>query len=229
VISVDCKKKELVGAYKNSGREWTPKGNPERVNVHDCKGEQGKAVPYGIYDVGANTGWVNGGTDGDTAQFAVESIRRWWSGLGKQTYPHARRLLITADSGGSNGSRLRLWKVELARFAAQTGLEISVCHLPPGTSKWNRIEHRLFSQISMNWRGRPLTSHEVIVETIAATTTRTGLSVEAALDTGSYPTGIKVSKRQMDELEASCITRHEFHPEWNYRLRPSTTRPDEPT
>ncbi len=228
VISVDCKKKELVGAYKSSGREWAPKGRPEPVNVHDFKGELGKAVPYGVYDVGANSGWVNVGTDGDTAQFAVESIRRWWTNVGQQTYPHARRLLVTADCGGSNGSRLRLWKIELAKFATEAGLEISVCHLPPGTSKWNRIEHRLFSQISMNWRGRPLTSHEVIVETIAATTTRTGLSVEAALDTGRYPTGIKISKKEMDELEASCITRHEFHPEWNYTVCPTATHPNEP-
>src|SRR5262249_4892411 len=161
-------------------------------------------------------------------QFAVESIRRWWSAVGKHTYPHAHRLLVTADSGGSNGARLRLWKVELARFAAETGLEISVCHLPPGPSKWNKIEHRLFSQISLNWRARPWTSHEVIVETTAATTTRTGLTVDAALDTGRYPTGIKISKKEMDELEASCITRHEFHPEWNYTVCPTATRPNEP-
>jgi Rhodopirellula transposase DDE domain len=228
VISVDCKKKELVGEYKNNGREWRPTGNPRKVNVHDFKGELGKAVPYGVYDVGANTGWVNVGTDGDTAQFAVESIRRWWTRIGRHAYPNARRLLVTADSGGSNGARLRLWKVELAALAAQTGLEISVCHLPPGTSKWNRIEHRLFSQISINWRGRPLGSHEVIVETIAATTTRTGLTVDAALDTGSYPTGIKISKKEMDELEAACITRHEFHPEWNYTVCPTVTRPNKP-
>lgn len=226
VASVDCKKKELVGAYRNGGRQWAPKGEPERVNVHDFRGELGKAVPYGVYDIGANAGWVSVGTDGDTAQFAVESIRRWWTTIGRQTYPQARRLLLTADSGGSNGARLRLWKAELAKLAVQTGLEITVCHLPPGTSKWNRIEHRLFSQISMNWRGRPLTSHEVIVETIAATTTHTGLTVQAELDTGSYPTGIKVSDKEMKELEATVITRHTFYPEWNYTICPPGDTPE---
>jgi len=188
VISVDTKKKELVGNYANGGSEWEPAGAPRRVNVHDfADPELGKVVPYGVYDVTANTGWVNVGTDADTGQFAVESIRRWWNTIGEPTYPHARRLLITADSGGSNGSRLRLWKTELAGLAAEAGLAITVLHLPPGTSKWNRIEHRLFSHISMNWRGRPLESHEVIVETIAATATKTGLTVRAALDTDTYP------------------------------------------
>ena len=227
VISVDCKKKELVGRYRNAGQEWSPKGEPEPVNVHDFKGDLGKAVPYGVYDISANTGWVNVGTDGDTGQFAVESIRRWWTNVGKGTYPPARRLLITADSGGSNGARLRLWKAELATLADQTGLQIQVCHLPPGTSKWNKIEHRLFAQISMNWRGRPLESHEVIVETIAATTTRTGLEVHAELDTSTYPTGIKISDKDMKHLESTSITRHEFHGDWNYTIHP-TTRPDTP-
>ena len=175
VISVDTKKKELVGNFANGGAEWEPAGTPRKVNVHDFADKDlGKAVPYGVYDVTANTGWVNVGTGADTGQFAVESIRRWWNTVGEPAYPDARRLLITADSGGSNGSRLRLWKTELARFAAEAGQEITVLHLPPGTSKWNRIEHRLFSHISMNWRGRPLESHEVIIETISAVTTRTG-------------------------------------------------------
>jgi len=222
VISVDTKKKELVGDFKNGGREWQPAGEPEQVNVHDFVDKQlGKAIPYGVYDVGANAGWVNVGTDHDTAEFAVETIRRWWNKVGSVAYPHARRLLITADGGGSNGYRTRLWKVELAKLATQTGLEITVCHLPPGTSKWNKIEHRLFAHISMNWRGRPLTSHEVIVETIAATTTRTGLTVDAELDTGSYPKGIKISDKEMKTLEKQSIRRHEFHGEWNYTLTPA--------
>jgi Rhodopirellula transposase DDE domain len=220
VISVDTKKKELVGNYKNGGREWQPKGEPERVDVHDFKGELGRAVPYGVYDMTANTGWVNVGTDADTGAFAVESIRRWWKQVGELTYPNATKLLITADSGGSNGNRLRLWKVELAKLADELDLEISVSHLPPGTSKWNKIEHRLFSQISMNWRGRPLTSHEVIVETIAATTTRTGLKVDARLDTDTYEKGIKISDKEMKALEKRCIRRDEFHPDWNYTLVP---------
>jgi Rhodopirellula transposase DDE domain len=228
VISVDCKKKELVGSYKNAGREWQPKGKPEQVNVHDFKGELGKAVPYGVYDLSADTGWVSVGADGDTAQFAVESIRRWWAKVGRDTYPQAHRLLITADSGGSNGARLRLWKVELAKLADEIGVPISVCHLPPGTSKWNKIEHRLFAQISANWRGRPLESHEVIINTIAATTTRSGLKVRAELDTGSYPTGIKISDKEMKQLEATSITRHEFHGNWNYTIHPTATRPDAP-
>jgi Rhodopirellula transposase DDE domain len=228
VVSVDTKKKELVGNYKNGGREWRPGGEPERVEVHDFKGELGRAVPYGVYDLSANAGWVNVGTDGDTGAFAVESIRRWWQKIGQAAYPGATRLLITADAGGSNGSRLRLWKVELARLAEELGLEISVCHFPPGTSKWNRIEHRLFAQISMNWRGRPLTSHEVIVETIAATTTKTGLTVQAALDTGTYQKGIKISDKEMKALEQRSIRRHAFHGEWNYALLPAP-RPTHPT
>jgi hypothetical protein len=190
------------------------------VNDHDFPDKElGKAVPYGVYDVAANTGWVNVGTDGDTAAFAVESIRRWWQAVGQPGYPGAGRLLITADAGGSNGYRTRAWKAQLAALAAETGLDITVCHFPPGTSKWNRIEHRLFSAISMNWRGRPLTSHEVIVETIAATTTRTGLTVRAELDTGLYPTGVKVSDQQMAALP---ITRHDFHGDWNYCLHADT-------
>lgn len=218
VISVDAKKKELVGPFKNNGREWEPRGDPVEVDTHDFPNrELGRAVPYGIYDVALNTGWVNVGTDHDTAAFAVESIRRWWNGTGRATYPTAGRLLITADAGGSNGYRTRTWKTELARFAGETGLTVTVCHLPPGTSKWNRIEHRLFSHITMNWRGRPLTSHEVIVQSIAATTTKTGLAVHAELDTSIYPTGIQVSD---DEIAALPITRHRFHGDWNYTLRP---------
>ena len=218
VISVDTKKKEKVGNFAHSGAEWEPRGQPVRVRDHDFPDEEtGKAVPYGIYDVAANAGWVNVGTDGDTAAFAVESVRRWWQAVGKPGYPGATRLLITADAGGSNGYRTRAWKAELAALAAQTGLDIMVCHFPPGTSKWNKIEHRLFSAISMNWRGRPLTSHEVIVQTIAATTTRTGLTVQAELDTGLYPTGVKVSDQQMAAL---AITRHPFHHDWNYTLHP---------
>ena len=228
VISVDTKKKELVGNYKNGGQEWRPRGVPERVEVHDFKGELGRAVPCGVYDMTANAGWVNVGTDADTGAFAVESIRRWWQNIGQAAYPHATRLLITADAGGSNGSRLRLWKVELARLAEELGLEIGVSHFPPGTSKWNRIEHRLFAQISMNWRGRPLTSHEVIVETIAATTTKTGLTVQAALDTGTYPKGIKISDKEMKALEQRSIRRHDFHGEWNYCLLPAP-QPTRPT
>jgi hypothetical protein len=227
VISCDTKKKELVGNYKNGGREWQPQGQPQRVDVHDFKGELGRAVPYGVYDLTANAGWVNVGTDADTAVFAVESIRRWWQRIGRAAYPQATRLLITADSGGSNGSRLRLWKVELAKLAEELGLQISVSHLPPGTSKWNKIEHRLFSQISMNWRGRPLTSHEVIVETIAATTTSTGLTVQAALDTDTYQKGIKISDKQMKDLEDRSVRRHDFHGEWNYTLLP-TPNPTHP-
>ncbi len=194
VISVDTKKKELVGPLRGPGREWRPKGAPEQVRTHDFPDKLlGKVIPYGVYDVAANTGWVNVGVDHDTAVFAVESIRRWWNGAGRVAYPTARRLLITADAGGSYGHRRRTWKAELAAFAAETGLAVTVCHLPPGTSKWNRIEHRLFSHITMNWRGRPLTSHEVVVQTIAATTTRTGLTVHAELDPGSYPTGTQIS------------------------------------
>ncbi len=219
VISVDTKKKELVGDYKNAGREWRPTGQPVEVRTHDFLDRQGpgKAIPYGIYDIAANTGWVSVGTDHDTAAFAVASIRRWWQARGQHDYLQAGRLLITADAGGSNGYRTRAWKSELARLAAEAGLEITVCHLPPGTSKWNKIEHRLFSHITMNWRGRPLTSHEVIVDIIAATTTRTGLTVEAELDTGTYDTGITVTDAQIDAL---AMTRHRFHGDWNYTLHP---------
>jgi hypothetical protein len=218
VISVDTKKKELVGDFHNFGRSWRPTADPVPVRVHDFVDPQlGKAIPYGIYDLAANTGWVNVGTDHDTAAFAVESIRRWWHGQGQADYPEASRLLITADAGGSNGYRTRAWKLHLARLAAETGLVITVCHLPPGTSKWNKIEHRLFSHITINWRGRPLTSHEVILESIAATTTRTGLRVKAELDTNTYPTGIGVGDAEMAALP---LTRHTFHGEWNYALHP---------
>jgi len=221
VISVDTKKKELVGEYKNGGREWRPAGEPEKVKVHDFIDRQlGKANPYGVYDLAADTGWVSVGTDHDTAAFAVETIRRWWNTIGINAYPNASRLLITADGGGSNGSRTRLWKTELATLANQTGLQITVCHLPPGTSKWNKIEHRLFSHISMNWRGRPLISHDVIVQTIAATTTRTGLRVHAELDTSTYPTGLTIPDSTMKALsESGTLTRHEWHPDWNYTLK----------
>ncbi|WP_406224211.1 ISAzo13 family transposase [Streptomyces canus] len=222
VISVDTKKKELVGDYKNAGRQWRPAGEPVLVKTHDFLDRQGpgKAIPYGIYDLAANTGWVSVGTDHDTAEFAAASIRRWWQARGRHDYPHATRLLITADAGGSNGYRTRAWKSELAALASGTGLEITVCHLPPGTSKWNKIEHRLFSHISMNWRGRPLTSHEVIVDSIAATTTRTGLKVEAELDTG-----VKVTDAEIDAL---AMSRHRFHGDWNYTLRPAGPRPAPP-
>jgi transposase len=221
VVSVDAKKKELVGLYKNGGQEWQPQGQPEPVNVYDFVDKRvGKAIPYGIYDVGRNAGWVNVGQDHDTAQFAIESLRRWWQTVGVQAYPQADRLLICADSGGSNGARVRLWKVVVQALADETGLQITVCHLPPGTSKWNKIEHRLFAHISMNWRGRPLVSHEVIVELIGATTTRTGLTVHAVRDTGSYPTKIKVSD---EELAAVHLTPHAFHGEWNYTIGPTAT------
>ena len=222
VISVDTKKKELVGNYKAAGREWEPAGSPRTVKVHDFADKQlGKVAPYGVYDIAANTGWVNVGTDADTGQFAVESIRRWWTTIGAISYPGSDKLLITADSGGSNGSRLRLWKTELAAFAAEAGLDITVCHLPPGTSKWNKIEHRLFSAITLNWRGRPLTSHEVVVDLIGATTNNKGLKVHAHRDHGSYPLGIKITK---DEVTALPITPHDFHGEWNYTVHPH--RPD---
>lgn len=222
VISVDTKKKELVGTYKNAGREWHPEGDPEQVKVHDfIDPAVGKANPYGVYDVANNIGWVSVGTDHDTAAFAVETIRRWWEHVGQPLHPAATRLLICADGGGSNGYRTRLWKTELAKLATQTGLVITVAHLPPGTSKWNKIEHRLFSHISMNWRGRPLTSHEVIVQTIAATTTTTGLTVQAELDHTLYPKGIKIPDLDMQNLETTgTLTRDEFHGEWNYTLHP---------
>jgi DDE family transposase len=223
VISVDTKKKELVGEYANKGQEWQPKGAPEKVKVHDfIDPSLGKAIPYGVYDVGLNEGWVSVGVDHDTSAFAVATIRRWWEMIGSRTYPDATRLLISADGGGSNGYRSRLWKLELGRLAEEQGLEITVCHLPPGTSKWNKIEHRLFSHISMNWRGRPLVTHEVIVGLIASTTTRRGLKVKAELDTGTYETGINVSD---DELAAIPIEKHAFHGEWNYTVRPKARGP----
>jgi hypothetical protein len=218
VISVDTKKKELVGQYRNAGRQWRRHGEPVEVATHDFPDrELGKAIPYGIYDLAANTGWVGVGTDHDTAAFAVACLRRWWDAVGRADYPHSRRLLVTADAGGSNGYRTRAWKAELAALAVETGLEITVCHLPPGTSKWNKIEHRLFSHITMNWRGRPLSSHEVIVNSIAATTTRTGLRVAAELDTDTYQTGVRVSDGQMAALP---LARHDWHGDWNYTLHP---------
>ncbi|MDR3714440.1 MAG: ISAzo13 family transposase [Puia sp.] len=219
VISVDTKKKELVGDFKNGGRELRPKGDPEKVRVHDFEiRELGKVAPYGVYDQTLNAGWVNVGTDHDTAAFAVESIRRWWSTMGQEAYPDATRLLITADGGGSNGSRVRLWKTELQRLATETGLVVSVCHLPPGTSKWNKIEHRLFSYISQNWRGKPLVSHEVIVNLIASTTTRSGLTVRCGIDTNMYPKGIKITDEELLQVN---IIRDEFHGEWNYEIHPN--------
>ena len=219
VISVDTKKKELVGDFKAVGRELRPKGSPIPVRVHDFKDpELGKAIPYGVYDLADDTGWVSVGIDSDTAQFAVASIRSWWEHLGRARYPTATTLTITADCGGSNGNRTRLWKTELQGLANQTGLEISVCHLPPGTSKWNKIEHRLFSFISKNWRGKPLTSLEVIVNLIGAATTRTGLEVYAQLDERTYPKGIKVTDAQLAALN---LTGDPFHPEWNYTINPS--------
>jgi hypothetical protein len=223
VISVDAKKKEQVGQYASPGRSWRPKGDPVRVRDHDFPaGGAQKVIPYGIYDLAANAGWVNVGTDHDTAAFAVESIRRWWSARGSADYPAARRLLITADAGGSNGYRTRAWKAGLAALAAETGLEITCCHFPPGTSKWNTIEHRLFSAITMNWRGRPLASHQVIVNSIAATTTAAGLTVAAELDTGTYPTGVKISKAGLDALP---LDRHDWHGDWNYTLHPQPPAP----
>ena len=217
VISVDTKKKALVGSYKNPGQTWRRQGDPQLVNVHDFPDKQrGKAIPYGVYDIGQNLGWVHVGCDNDTASFAIESIRRWWGQMGKPLYPRVRPLLICADSGGSNGYRVRLWKRELQRLANTLGLDITVCHFPPGTSKWNKIEHRLFSYISMNWRGQPLISHEVVVELIGATTTHSGLRVEAQLDTNAYPTKIKVSDEEMAALH---ITPHAFHGEWNYTIK----------
>jgi Rhodopirellula transposase DDE domain len=221
VISVDTKKKEPVGQYGNRGRCWRPQGEPVRVRDHDFPDPgPGVAIPYGIYDVAANAGFVNVGTDHDTPAFAVESVRRWWDMIGKDRYPGTRRLLITCDAGGSNDHRKRAWKAELAKLAAQAGLEITCCHFPPGTSKWNKIEHRLFCHISRTWRARPLASHQVIIDTIAATTTAAGLTVTAALDIGSYPPGAEVSDEQMKNLEQTVITRHAFHGGWNYTLAP---------
>jgi hypothetical protein len=215
VISLDCKKKELVGEYANSGREYQPGGQPVAVNGHDFPAGVPKAIPYGVYDIGADEGWVSVGVDHETSAFAVNTLRTWWERMGRNRYPDATRLLITADGGGANGYRRRAWKVELARFAAEAGLDITVCHYPAGTSKWNKIEHRLFSFISINWRGRPLTDYQVILELIANTTTASGLTVSSYLDEGSYPTGVEVSDA---ELAAASVAPHQFHGEWNYTV-----------
>jgi len=224
VISVDAKKKELVGQFANRGRDYQPKGQPEHVHTHDCPDQElGKMCPYGVYDPTHNHGWVSVGIDHDTAQFAVASIRRWWWQMGKVAYPHARALLITADGGGSNASRNRLWKVELQKLADEIGVAIYVRHFPPGTSKWNTIEHRMFSHITENWRGRPLISHEVVVNLIGHTTTNTGLTIQAALDKNTYPVGIKVSKEEMKRLNLSPAT---FHgKDWNYAIKPRQQEP----
>ena len=220
VVSVDTKKKELVGDFKNGGREWQPQGQPELVRTYDFVDKRlGQGIPYGVYDPTANVGWVSVGSDHDTAAFAVETLRRWWHNMGAPMYGGATALLITADGGGSNGSRNRLWKVARQRLADELGLRISVCHFPPGTSKWNKIEHRMFSHISMNWRGKPLTSHEVIVNLIANTTTQTGLTIHAELDTHQYPTGIKVTDQ---ELETVRLQKADFHGEWNYTILPTS-------
>jgi len=220
VISVDCKKKESIGNYKNSGKEWEPEGNPQKVKVYDFEDKElGKAAPYGVYDLKNNEGWVNVGISSDTAQFAVESIRTWWYNMGQEKYPGATKLLISADGGGSNGSRNRLWKFELQKLAHELNLQIAVCHFPPGTSKWNKIEHRLFSHISMNWRGKPLTSLEVIINLIGGTKTRTGLKVKAVADQKIYQKGLKISK---EEFEKIIIERNEFHGEWNYIIHPKS-------
>ena len=219
VISVDTKKKELVGQYKNGGKELRPKGKPEQVKVYDFVDKKlGRANPYGVYDMADNSAWVSVGTDHDTASFAVSTIRRWWFAMGSYLYPEAQELVITADGGGSNGSRVRLWKIELQQLANELNIPIHVSHFPPGTSKWNKIEHRLFSFISMNWRGKPLVSHETIVNLIAATTTRKGLKVRAELDSAHYPKGIKVTDK---ELKAIQLERDEFHGEWNYSILPT--------
>jgi len=221
-ISVDTKKKELVGDFKNGGREWRPKGTPERVRVHDFMIEElGKVAPYGVYDLARNQGWVSVGISHDTAAFAVASIGRWWRRMGQTAYPKARTLLVTADAGGSNGSRNRLWKVELQRLADKTGLAISVCHLPPGTSKWNKIEHRMFAFISQNWRGRPLLTHATIVSLIAGTTTTTGLKIRCELDRKTYPKGVKVTDESMASIHLEPSV---FHGDWNYTIWPATIR-----
>jgi hypothetical protein len=217
VISVDTKKKELVGEFSNKGSTWRPQRCPEEVNTHDfIDPDKGRAAPYGIYDLSKNVGFVNVGLSSDTSAFATESIRRWWLTMGKESYPNATRLLITADGGGSNGSRVRLWKTELQRFADETGLEISVCHFPTGTSKWNKIEHRMFSYISQNWRGKPLVSIETIINLIGATKTKKGLSIKTAVDTNEYKKGIKITDKEMESLN---LIRDSFHGEWNYTLR----------
>jgi transposase len=221
-ISVDTKKKELVGDFKNGGREYQPKGQPENVRVHDFKiPELGRASPYGVYDIGDNKGWVSVGMDHDTGSFAVNAIRRWWETMGQDRYPDTKTLLINADGGGSNGAKLRLWKYELQNLADELDLTITVCHLPPGTSKWNKIEHRLFSFITQNWRGRPLVSYQTIVQLIAATTTKTGLEVRSELDTNAYPAGVKITDDQMSRIN---LQRHDFHGEWNYTIRPGRLR-----
>ena len=218
VISVDTKKKELIGQYKNSGKTYRPKGEPEEVNVYDFIDEElGRANPYGVYDIANNVGWVSVGTDHDTSSFAVDTIRKWWYSMGKEQYPEATELMITADGGGSNGSRVRLWKKELQQFADELGFPIRVSHFPPGTSKWNKIEHKMFCHISMNWRGRPLVSHEIIVNLIANTTTKTGLKIQADLNRNIYPIGIKVSDEDFNSIN---IMRDEFHGEWNYVISP---------
>jgi hypothetical protein len=218
VISVDTKKKELVGAFKNAGREWRPKGDPDTVKIYDfLDPELGKAIPYGVYDLSSNQGWVSVGVDHDTARFAVEAIRRWWGKMGSQRYPRAGQLLITADGGGSNGSRCRLWKVALQDLASQLGLTIHVCHFPPGTSKWNKIEHRMFCHITQNWRGKPLISYDIIINLIANTATTAGLKIRAELDRGSYPTGVAVADK---ELASVNLKRADFHGDWNYAIRP---------
>jgi hypothetical protein len=220
-ISVDTKKKELVGDFKNGGREYRPKGQPEPVRVHDFLiPEVGRAAPYGVYDIADNAGWVSLGIDHDTASFAVNAIRRWWQAMGRARYPQATRLLVTADCGGSNGARVRLWKRELQALASELGILITVCHLPPGTSKWNKIEHRLFSFITQNWRGRPLVSYQTIVQLIAATTTDAGLKVQCEIDSNTYPAGVKVTDAEMDAIN---IQRHEFHGDWNYTISPLPT------
>ncbi len=219
VISVDTKKKELVGNFKNNGREWNPQGSPEAVKVHDfIDPKLGRAIPYGIYDLGDNKGWVSVGTDHDTASFAVHAIGRWWLTMGQSRYPRATRLLVTADGGGSNGHRVRLWKVELQTLSNTLGFPITVCHLPPGTSKWNKIEHRLFSFITINWRGKPLRSFKTIVQLIAATTTTSGLTVRAELDERKYPKGVKISDAQFTAIN---LARHAFHGDWNYTISPA--------
>ena len=227
VISVDTKKELVNGTKANAGREWQPQGQPVRVDVHDFPDpEVPKAIPYGVYDVGANEGWMSVGDDHDTAAFAVNAIRRWWQTMGIDRYPNAHRLMITADAGGSNGYRNRLWKTELAAFAAETGLQLTICHYPPGTSKWNKVEHRMFSFITINWRGRPLTSYRTIVELAAATTTDTGLRVLAECDQGSYPTGTTITDAQ---LAAVPLTGHQWHPDWNYDIAPRPTAPTRTT
>ena len=218
VVSVDAKKKELIGRYRNGGREWRPQGQPEEVQVHDFADQAlGKALPYGVYDLTANAGWVSVGVDHDTAEFAVETLRRWWRQMGMAAYPRAERLLVTCDGGGSNSGRGRLWKLELQGLADESGLRISVCHFPPGTSKWNKIEHRMFCHITQNWRGRPLVSREVIVNLIGAVTTKEGLRIESALDENHYELGRKVTDAELKRLS---IERAEFHGEWNYTIVP---------